>query len=1093
MRVRRLVSVLAALSSCLAFAADVARAQSTTGTISGRIVDQQDLPVPGATVNVQSPSLQGIRSAFTSENGDYILAGLPSGVYHVAFELSGFETQTRTITLAPTQVLPLDATLGPAALSAQVDVVGRSADVLTHTAQVATNFAQSLLADLPTNRDINASLLMAPGVQPTGPSGQYSIAGAMSFESLFLINGATVNDNFRGYPNVLFIEDAIQETTVATGGISAEYGRFSGGVVNVITKSGGNQFSGSFRDTLINDNWRALTPFLNDTKLDATVPTYEYTLGGPVFRDHLWFFTAGRIQNQSISRATAAPLRIPYVSEINSKRYEGKATFSFSPTHRVQGSFIKLLQDDVNAVQSTTTALDLNSLYTRRVPQDLFTLSYNGILSPRLSVEGRYSHRNLAFEGTGAKTRDLIDGTLIVDRSRGGLRYWSPTFCGVCPPEQRDNQDIFLKGTYFLSTPTTGAHTVVAGYDNFDDQHFANSRQSGSDYRILGTSAIIRGTDIYPQFIGGNDTTIIQWNPVNTDSERNHFRTHSLFVSDQWHLNSHFTFNLGLRWDKNSGVDAAGNRVAKDSALSPRLGVIWDPRGDGVLAVTGSVSRYVAGVNNSLASASSATGSAANLQWPYNGPDVNANSNAALTATPAALRQVFDWFFQNNIASTTPSVSEIPGVSIRIPDGLTSPNAVEYAAGISRTLSARAVVRADYTFRDYRDFYSARIDPSTGSVVNRDGVRSDLQIFENTNDAKRRYSGATFSGTYRVGTLLDVGGNYTLSRLWGNIDGEAVNGGPVPVDFDRYPEYHQLEWYAPEGDLSADQRHRARFWANYRPAWTPGLTLSMLHDYGSGVPYGAAPGPNSAAPPFPGVDARSYVANPPPYVTPQGATSQQVLLHRPRCVPDGVQLQDRCRRQLQLRPADGGAEGRPVHPGARHQSVQRGSAVRLRQRRVSEWRRRVADANQSDGADCRERSGDLPAIQPVHRGTGRRGELGKGREFRAAHDSNGIHLAARLLDGLWDPVLAVRAGTSRDRPWRLARGTDVEHPTQLASPAAATPTRTSARHVRADRDRPDRELVPGQGAGWQIHDWRAAVTGLRTDTQWRLPEYGSAR
>ena len=158
--------------------------------------------------------------------------------------------------------------MGPAAVSETVNVVGRAADVLTQTAQVATNFKQDLIATLPTNRDINAVLLLAPAVHPTGPSGAYSIAGAMSFESLFMVNGVNVNENIRGQAYDLYIEDAIQETTVATAGISAEYGRFGGGVVNVITKSGGNLFSGSFRDTLNNDKWRTLTPY-EDTAIAA--------------------------------------------------------------------------------------------------------------------------------------------------------------------------------------------------------------------------------------------------------------------------------------------------------------------------------------------------------------------------------------------------------------------------------------------------------------------------------------------------------------------------------------------------------------------------------------------------------------------------------------------------------------------------------------------------------------------------------------------------------------------------------------------------------------------------------------------------------
>ncbi len=191
MRVGLCFAVLLAIASAAA-------AQSTTGTISGRVVDAQSLPIPGVTVMATSPNLQGTRETVTSANGDYILSLLPSGAYTVTFELSGFGTQSRTVTLAPTQVVPLEVEMGPAALSETVQVVGRSADVLTGTAQVATNFSQELISELPTARDLNATLQLAPSVHPTGPAGGYSIAGSTSFENLFLVNGVTVNENLRG-------------------------------------------------------------------------------------------------------------------------------------------------------------------------------------------------------------------------------------------------------------------------------------------------------------------------------------------------------------------------------------------------------------------------------------------------------------------------------------------------------------------------------------------------------------------------------------------------------------------------------------------------------------------------------------------------------------------------------------------------------------------------------------------------------------------------------------------------------------------------------------------------------------------------------
>src|SRR4051812_5298549 len=102
--------------------AGVAHAQSTTGTISGRVVDAQNLPVPGVTVTATSPNLQGTRETVTSTNGDYIISLLPSGAYVVTFELSGFDTVMRNATVAPTQVVPLEVEMGVAALSETVQV-----------------------------------------------------------------------------------------------------------------------------------------------------------------------------------------------------------------------------------------------------------------------------------------------------------------------------------------------------------------------------------------------------------------------------------------------------------------------------------------------------------------------------------------------------------------------------------------------------------------------------------------------------------------------------------------------------------------------------------------------------------------------------------------------------------------------------------------------------------------------------------------------------------------------------------------------------------------------------------------------------------
>ena len=843
-----------------------ATAQTTNGTISGHTVDAQGLALPGVTVSASSPNLQGIRTAVTSENGDYTLSLLPSGQYTVSFELSGFQRVQKAVGLAPTQNLPLDATMGLSAIIETVNIVGRSADVLMQTSQVATNFKQDLIQTLPTNRDINAPLLMAPAVHPSGPNGGYSISGAMSFESLFLVNGVTVNENTRGQPNNLYIEDAIQETTVATAGISAEFGRFSGGVVNVVTKSGGNLFSGSFRDSLANDNWRALTslpggayipgdrtqtvptaavaadsPYPGDVKFNHVVPTYEYTFGGPVLKDHLWFFTAGRFQDQIANRQTFVT-NMPYTFTQDEKRYEANVTYSVNPNHRVYGAVTKIQLDLLN--QSQQNVMDLASLYNASAPQDLSTLNYNGVLSPTLFVEARYNSRHFTGQGAGSPFSDAINGTLLIDLSRGGaFRYWTSTFCGACPPQKLDSDDVFLKGSYFLSKKGSGSHNMVFGYDRFNDKRQVDNYQSGSNYRIAGTGTIVRGTDVFPRFLNSN--TQLAYQPLLVSSLGTNFRIHSLFYNDNWRVNNHLTVNAGVRWDKNHGENSLGVLTADDSAMSPRLGVVYDPAGDGQWVFTASVGKYVAAVANTVADASSSAGNTASYVWNYTGPQINVDTNVASPVTSAAaIQTVMTWCRPDAqgvcTGPTVPTpVRQVPGVSRTIPGSLESPHALEYAAGVSRQLGNRASVRADFMYRNFRDFYSERIDTTTGIAVDSLGGRFDKSVIENTDDLTRRYAGMTLSASYRMSARTNVGGNYTLSRLWGNFDGENLGSGPLGASAFQYPEYAQASWNYPDGDLSSDQRHRTAMWANYGVPKLTGLTVSVLETMASGVPYGA--------------------------------------------------------------------------------------------------------------------------------------------------------------------------------------------------------------------------------------------------------------
>ena len=830
----------------LTLAAPPLAAQTASGTISGRVSDSSNLAVPGATVTITSPNLQGTRTTVTSVNGDYIFPNLPPGSYTITVELSGFGTTKATRDVGAGQPVEVDVTLRPASLSEIVTVTART-DAFTNTVQASTNIQSELLATLPTARTILSAVNLAPAAHTTGPNNAVTIGGAMSFENLFVLDGVQITDNIRGTPNSIFIEDAIQETTVSTSGISAEYGRFTGGVVNAISKSGGNDFSGSFRTTFTNDDWRTVSPF-DEPKKNDTVPTYEFTLGGPILRNRTWFFGAGRFFDQSTANETGAT-RIPYSFDNDEKRFEGKVTQSLGAGHSIRATYAAIRETEANNVwPSPQEVLDLRSLHTRQVPQDRLSVHYSGTLKPNLFLEAQYATRQLSFENAGATTTDLIEGTVLRDQLTGAY-WWSPNFCGVCGPEERDNENLFLKGNYFAST-AKGSHNLSFGYDMFNDKRKGDNHQSGSDYHVWASDTLIQDGTVYPVINGSDGSTYIIWWPISQASQGTNFRTHSLFANDTWNANRHFTFNLGLRWDKNHGEDAIGSLVASDSAFSPRVGLVYDPKGDGRWTVHASYGKYVAAVANSIADSASPGGTPSIIAYFYQGPGINMAPDAPLVTSDAALRTVFNWFSANGGTERRPFFTSIPGVKVQIRDSLKSPHANEAATGLSRQLGSRGAVRADFVYRDFNDFYTERVDTSTGQVTDSRGNELDLVLVENSNVNERKYTALSTQVNYRFGDRINLGGNYTLSRLWGNLNGENINSGPLTSSVLSYPEFIDLDWFSPEGDLSADQRHRGRIWGTVRLPISErfgNVTLGVLEQINSGTPYGALgnvrPGP----------------------------------------------------------------------------------------------------------------------------------------------------------------------------------------------------------------------------------------------------------
>jgi len=863
-----------------------AMAQNPTGDITGRVTDPDGAALPGVTVTATSPALQGERITVTGGSGGYKIALVPPGTYRLTYELDGFSTVVREVKVSAAQTTLSNVTLQLGAVEEEIVVTGRQATI-SETATGASTVVQEELDALPIDRDLDAAVNLVAGVNDTGPSSAPSIAGAMSFENLFLVNGVVINENVRGSILPLFIEDAIEETTTTITGVSAEYGRFTGGVVNAITKSGGNQFSGSFRTSFDNDDWESRTE-LSPEREDKINETFEATFGGYILKDHLWFFGAGRDRELSGNRTTDIPL-FEFATTDEETRTEGKLTASPHKSHSIIGSYLEI--DRTRSGTEFGTILDLNSVnQNREDPQEIISGNYTGILTPNLFLEAQYSERDFIIGKGSGGVPDLIEGTMFRSR-QDPFRWHAPTFCGSCEDEQRNNDNLLGKASYFLNTDTSGSHDLVFGYDTFNDERFSINHQTGSDFTFYATD-VLRNPDesIYvdpqgniPPVIDpdGSPTPWVRWFAVfNLDLARpTAFETNSFFVNDRWVFNDRWSFNLGVRYDENDGVDSSGATVADDSKISPRLAASWDLRGTGDLVLNASYGTYVAAIANTVADDTSGGGAIGSFLWAYGGPPINTDPSCALTdscTTPAeALQIIFDWYrslggvfdldeLNPNAAINDFLVSQsLPGATAAVDGTLESPSADEYTLGVTKQLGTKGLVRADLVYRTWTDFYAARTDLSTGQVITPNGPADFTLLGNFANDVlDRDYMGLLTSFRYRVNDRLTVAGNYTLSKTEGNFDGEFSNTGPVSSGILEYPEYKETRWNNPDGDLKTDQRHKIRAWALYDILRTSRhhLSVSWLENFSSGLPYSA----NET------IDPRDFVTNP-GYVSPDSS------------------------------------------------------------------------------------------------------------------------------------------------------------------------------------------------------------------------------
>jgi outer membrane receptor protein involved in Fe transport len=869
----------------------------TTATINGTATTDGN-PLPGVTVTISSPAMQGTRTAVTGAAGGYTFNGVPPGSYTVKFELAGMQTVTKKVSVGVSQIGEANADLKVSSVSEAITVTAAAPSVL-ETPTVSTNITGKTMETLPIqNRTPVNTAALAPGVNTnTSAAGQLSISGSPGYDNTVMVNGVVITEEVREQQLPLYIEDSIQETTVLTGAISAEYGRFTGGVVNSITKSGGNEFSGSLRSQVSSPRWTSRTPTQiaqNTLVRHFYNKFYTATLGGFVVKDKLWFFGAGRkTKTDTPGSLRAIPGSGGFSNTFDTtgtdKRYEGKLTGQPFANHNLTFSYLK--DNSVTANQPFTTAsYDLAQLSGRTDPINFKTIHYNGIITNNFLLEGSWSKLFYGIGwGNGSQFTDFVRGTIVRNRADSNARYNSPTFCGVCDKETRNNGSWGLKSNYFLSTKGWGNQNIVAGVEDFKEHRHANNYQSGSNFRFFVNSVSYSNGVFYPVVNGcptapcsaaqSSSAPFFFWTPIfSLQQGQSNLETQSAYVNDRWDFNDRWSFNVGLRYDKNHSVNADQNLNASDGKIAPRLSATYNVTQNGAHRVTASSSQYVSRIADGASTANAAGGVPATVYYAYQGPSINPAGTPAnqLVDTATALKMIHDWlvsFCGGELSATNPCLKDIwapgsnsvPGYSAAV-GKLSSPYAREVTLGYGAQWIPSLYTRLDLVMRDWKNFYSFAIDDTTPKSVDLLGIHHDVAIIGNTNLIQRKYRGAQFQSAWRKGPF-NVGLNYTYSTLKGNDEQESATSGTVG-NFPGATYYPQLRNYAnllPTGYLSQDERHRARAWFGYDVPIPPAagtLNASILQNFDSGTPYSAVGS----------VDISALKAANPQYVSAPGAS-----------------------------------------------------------------------------------------------------------------------------------------------------------------------------------------------------------------------------
>ena len=882
-----------ALAVALALASTGALAQSNiTGSIFGQVAPQS-----GTSVEIKNVDTGLTRSTSIDAQGRYRFSSLPTGRYTVTLKNNDAAVSTRDnveLSIAGGTEVSFGASAATATASdaKNLDGVSVVASALpaidVSSIDTRTVLTSEQLAKLPIGRDIAAAALLAPSVVANSSYGVPSFGGAASSENAYFINGYAVTNPLTsiGFTQLPF--DAIDQQQVLTGGYGAEFGRSTGGVINIVTKRGSNQTKGGVYTIWEPEALRASprnnyfpnTGAATNAATDGTLYQYRNRnqywkstvgayLSGALIKDRLFYYIDAEVNRQegaevrSFSNSAASASKIGY-SDFTSKipRWTAKVDWNITDNHILEFTGVS----DKTETTSKRYAYDYKTLSHGNTQTggvynkdggDLYIAKYTGYITEDLTVSALYGTQTVKHVQTNYGFDPACPFISVGSNAQAPGVTYNSCQTAVTSTLPLDGANDKTKGWRLDIEYRLGDHDIRFGYDAQNAKSFTGKEYAGGYAWVYGkqtdpNAAIDKGLGVIgsPAAAGGLGTKgYYVYKAYNTQRAGVETDQAAQFIEDRWQVSDRWLLSLGLRNEQFTNYNKNGDAyIRQRHQLAPRLGASWDVFGDSTLKVFANAGRYHLAVPNNAAVRSVSGSLISNQYFTYTG--VDANSGVPLGLTPIAVDPTSPFICANTGGvSSNKECGQAPDPRTVAAKGLRSHFQDEYILGMEQQISPTFNWGAKLT---YRKLMSAIDDTCIQSLGNKcltfnpgrgntfmvpqaDGSLKEVYLSQkdlNLPDLKRKYYAVDLFVEHPFADSWYGKVEYTFSRNYGNTEGQLASdldtgaGGQTDVSRTQDWDLPQL-MVGSNGVLPNHRAHQVKAFGYYQlnTEWRFGATL----------------------------------------------------------------------------------------------------------------------------------------------------------------------------------------------------------------------------------------------------------------------------